>query len=62
MSERRYVIERLVRPDEFVPVSNLMSSNGAPLWKETDWEPHEVSLSWLKRKYGYEYRLVRHGR
>ncbi len=53
MSECRYVIERLVSLKEYIPV--------LPEWHETSWPP-ETSLTWLKQKYGHEYRLVCHDR
>ncbi len=67
MNKGRYVIERLVRPEEYTPVSDLMRFNNAPIWKETAWRYADgssglITLRRLKRKYGHEYRLVCHGR
>jgi hypothetical protein len=60
MAKRKYVIERLVQPVEYVPVSLLMK-NYSPMWKETVW-PEDTNLAKLKKRYGYEYRKVKHGR
>ena len=61
MRKRRYVIERLIGPEEYTPHSNELIERLTSLWQETVW-PRETSLTWLKQAYGYEYRLVRHGR
>jgi hypothetical protein len=60
MTKRKYVIERLVKRDEYKPVSDLLY-NPSRMWKETSWPAH-TSLSWLKKQFGYEYRKVKHDR